>query len=146
MMHAPVRLPDSIDHACSHCARVERAPTRQLPADWLLLVGNATTAIICDDCAPAARAAALAQIHETTRAIVRSIRPNTDDRHLAHMDASLSDDIGADELDRVAIAIECEDLFAIKIDDDEASAVATIGDLNRLIFAKTNHASIGIGA
>ena len=62
------------------------------------------------------------------------------------MDASLSDDIGADELDRVAIAIECEDLFAIKIDDDEASAIATIGDLNRLIFARTNHASIGTGA
>lgn len=48
-------------------------------------------------------------------------------------DAHLADDLGADSLDPVEIALAVEDEFSITVTDDETAACATVGDWIKLV-------------
>ncbi|MEJ7933630.1 phosphopantetheine-binding protein [Sphingobium sp. AN558] len=142
MMHSPVRLPDSVDHDCHLCLRVARAPAKQLPADWLLLASEGAIAIVCDDCAPAAKTAALAPILYALVPIISAYVSPAEDGLNMDPQSRLWDHLGVDAIDRVAIALECEDRFGIAISDAEAGQAETVGDLAELIFAKRNLAAV----
>ena len=43
-------------------------------------------------------------------------------------EASFTNDLGADSLDTVELIMECEKEFDIQIPDDQAEAIATVGD------------------
>ena len=49
------------------------------------------------------------------------------------MEASISDDLGADSLDAVDLLMSPEDEFDIEIPDDEIENVKTVGDLVKFI-------------
>ena len=51
-------------------------------------------------------------------------------------EATLKDDLGIDSLDAVELIMELEDEFDVKIEDDEAQAFVTIGDIVTLLEAK----------
>ena len=44
------------------------------------------------------------------------------------MEASFTNDLGADSLDTVELLMEFEKVFGIKIPDEETSGIATVGD------------------
>ncbi len=48
-------------------------------------------------------------------------------------DAKLRDDLGADSIDAVQIVMEVEDSFGITVDDAEAEAMETVGDVVKYI-------------
>lgn len=50
--------------------------------------------------------------------------------------ATLKDDLGIDSLDAVELVMELEDAFGVKIEDAEAQAFVTIGDIVKLLEAK----------
>ena len=50
--------------------------------------------------------------------------------------ASLRDDLKADSLDLVELIMDLEERFAIKISDDEAQSIATVGDAVDFIVAR----------
>lgn len=52
------------------------------------------------------------------------------------MEASFQDDLDADSLDLVELIMEMEDTFGIKISDDEAEKIRTVGDAVEFITAK----------
>jgi len=49
------------------------------------------------------------------------------------MDASLTDDLGADSLDAVELNMAFEDAFDIAIPDEEMENIKTVGDVVRYI-------------
>jgi len=51
---------------------------------------------------------------------------------------SLKDDLGADSLDLVDIALACEEEFRIELPDDEAEKLLTVQQVTDYIKAKTN--------
>lgn len=51
------------------------------------------------------------------------------------LEASLVDDLGFDDLDRVEMALELEDELDIEITDEKLEAFVTVGDVNE--FLKT---------
>lgn len=51
-------------------------------------------------------------------------------------DASFTDDLGAESLDRVEILMEFEESFDIAITDDEGAEVDTFGQAVALVIAK----------
>lgn len=51
-------------------------------------------------------------------------------------DASFTDDLGAESLDRVEILMEFEESFDIEITDDEGAKVDTFGQAVELVIAK----------
>lgn len=53
------------------------------------------------------------------------------------MEARLADDLGADSLDAVELVMNVEDTFNIKVSDDEAQKIKTVGDIvNYIAVAK----------
>ncbi|MCL2559500.1 MAG: acyl carrier protein [Turicibacter sp.] len=52
------------------------------------------------------------------------------------LEANLKDDLGIDSLDAVELIMELEDEFDVKIEDEEAQAFVTIGDMVKLLEAK----------
>ena len=52
------------------------------------------------------------------------------------LEATLKDDLGIDSLDAVELIMELEDAFDVKIEDAEAQAFVTIGDIVKLLEAK----------
>jgi acyl carrier protein len=50
--------------------------------------------------------------------------------------ASLSQDLGLDSLAGIELATALEDRFALRITDEELSALRTYGDLERLVLRK----------
>ena len=53
----------------------------------------------------------------------------TDDKHIVN-------DLGADSLDVIEIAIEIEEEVDIRLPDDEARSVTTVGELIKLVESK----------
>ena len=49
------------------------------------------------------------------------------------MDASVTDDLGADSLDLVDLVMSLEDEFGIEINDDQVETIKTVGDIVRFI-------------
>ena len=49
------------------------------------------------------------------------------------MEAKLKDDLGADSIDAVQIIMDLEDAFGIEIDEDNAGAMETVGDVVKYI-------------
>ena len=45
------------------------------------------------------------------------------------MDAKLKDDLGADSIDAIQIIMDLEDTFGISIEEDNADAIQTVGNL-----------------
>ncbi|MBR6072031.1 MAG: acyl carrier protein [Acholeplasmatales bacterium] len=48
-------------------------------------------------------------------------------------EAKLRDDLGADSIDAVQIVMEVEDAFGVTVDDTEAEAMETVGDVVKYI-------------
>lgn len=48
-------------------------------------------------------------------------------------ETSFRDDLGADSLDAIELALALEKEFGIEISDDDVEGIATIGDAERLI-------------
>lgn len=55
------------------------------------------------------------------------------DEEVVDQTSDLERDLGLDSLDKLELALKCEEKFKITIDDDEASDIETIGDLVNLI-------------
>lgn len=51
-------------------------------------------------------------------------------------EASLVDDLQADELDMVEICMEIEDVFDIEVSDEDMNAWKTVGDINQYLESK----------
>jgi acyl carrier protein len=52
------------------------------------------------------------------------------------MEASFQDDLDADSLDLVELIMELEDQFGIKISDEEAEKITTVGEAVEFIVAR----------
>lgn len=52
------------------------------------------------------------------------------------MEASFQEDLDADSLDLVQLIMELEDQFGIKITDEEAETILTVGDAVEFIAAR----------
>lgn len=53
------------------------------------------------------------------------------------MEASFQDDLDADSLDLVELIMEMEDKFGVKISDEEAEKIATVGDAVKFVEARS---------
>ena len=51
------------------------------------------------------------------------------------MDASITDDLGADSLDLVDLVMSLEDEFGLEINDDQVETIKTVGDIVKYIEA-----------
>lgn len=51
------------------------------------------------------------------------------------LEASITDDLGADSLDIVDLVMSFEDEFGVEIPDDQVENVKTVGDIVKLIEA-----------
>lgn len=49
------------------------------------------------------------------------------------LDSKLKEDLGADSIDAVQIIMDLEDAFGIEIDEDNAGAMETVGDVVKSI-------------
>lgn len=49
------------------------------------------------------------------------------------LDSKLKEDLGADSIDAVQIIMDLEDAFGIEIDEDNAGAMETVGDVVKYI-------------
>lgn len=49
------------------------------------------------------------------------------------MDASITDDLGADSLDLVDLVMSLEEEFDVEIDDDQVETIKTVGDIVKYI-------------
>ena len=54
------------------------------------------------------------------------------------MDASFTNDLGADSLDTVELMLDFEKKFGISIPDDQQENIVTVGDVIRLIEEEQN--------
>ena len=54
------------------------------------------------------------------------------------MDASFTNDLGADSLDTVELMLDFEKKFGIAIPDDQQESIVTVGDVIRLIEEQQN--------
>lgn len=54
----------------------------------------------------------------------------------AHLDAKLTEDLGADSLDAIEIAMEIEDEFNVDVPDEVAESLHTVGDISRYVSSR----------
>src|ERR1700679_1594468 len=57
------------------------------------------------------------------------------------LEASFSDDLGADSLDLVELVMALEETFDIEVAEDELKEISTVGQVSDLIYAKLHCAS-----
>ena len=72
---------------------------------------------------------------EVKKIIVDELNVNPDKITL---DASLSEDLGADSLDAVEVIMDLEDKYGITIDDETAKSIKTVKDVVDYIEAHQN--------
>lgn len=58
------------------------------------------------------------------------------DNEKVHVGSNLKEDLGADSLDTVELAIIFEDKYSIEITEDEVDAIVTAGDIISLVTDK----------
>lgn len=58
------------------------------------------------------------------------------DANKVTLETRLREDLNVDSLDAVELVMELEDVFDVKIQDDEAQALKTVGDIVNFITAK----------
>ncbi len=51
---------------------------------------------------------------------------------------TLTEDLGLDSLDQVELIMEMEKQFSLKIDDDDAAKIKTVGDILNYVDKKVN--------
>ncbi len=66
------------------------------------------------------------EVHEQVREILVE-RLDIDEADVTE-DASLRDDLKADSLDLVELIMDLEERFGVKISDDEAQSIGTVGE------------------
>jgi acyl carrier protein len=54
------------------------------------------------------------------------------------LEASFTNDLGADSLDTVELVMEFEKAFSLQIPDEDAEKIGTVGDAVRYIKSKTS--------
>jgi len=57
------------------------------------------------------------------------------------LETSFIDDLGADSLDSIELAMALEDKFNLEIPDEDVEKMNTVGDVVKYIAAKTNRDS-----
>lgn len=73
---------------------------------------------------------------EKLKAIIADVL-NLDENDI-HMDSTFVDDLGADSLDIFQIIMGIEETFDIKIDNEDAEKIVTVGDAVEQIKNATN--------
>lgn len=68
---------------------------------------------------------------EKVRAIIAN-ELNIDESKVT-LEASLSEDLGADSLDAVELIMALEDEFGVTVSDDDAQSIRTVGDIVALV-------------
>lgn len=62
---------------------------------------------------------------------------NTDPSKVT-LEANLKNDLGIDSLDSVELVLELETHFDVRIEDEEITTLATVGDIVKLLESKIN--------
>ena len=58
------------------------------------------------------------------------------DKNSITKDSKIVEDLGADSLDIVELLMTLEDAYNIKVEDDEATGISTVGDIAELLKTK----------
>jgi len=68
----------------------------------------------------------MSTFEKVKESIVNSLQCDED---IVTMEASITEDLGADSLDIMDLIIELEDAFGVKIEDQRAKTIKTVGDI-----------------
>ncbi|MCL2564584.1 MAG: acyl carrier protein [Defluviitaleaceae bacterium] len=72
----------------------------------------------------------MSTFEKVKESIVNSLQCDED---IVTMEASVTEDLGADSLDIMDLIIELEDSFGVKIEDSRAKTIKTVGDIVAVI-------------
>ena len=72
----------------------------------------------------------MSTFEKVKESIVNSLQCDED---IVTMEASITDDLGADSLDIMDLLMEFEDSFGVKIEDSRVKTIKTVGDIVAVI-------------